>query len=115
MTYVQGFLLAVPEANKEKYRKMATDGWALMKKHGATATYENWEIDVPDGEVTSFPLAVKRKEGEKIVFSWIFWPDKETYDKAWKAMMNDEEMAGIEMPFDGRRMMWGGFEVLFNA
>ena len=115
MSYIQGFLLAVPEANKDAYRAMAEAGWKFFRKHGALSAVETWEADVPDGTVTSFPMAVKREPGEKVVFSWIVWPDKATYDTAWGALMQDEEMAKLQMPFDGKRMMWGAFEELFSA
>lgn len=113
MSYVQGFLVAVPEANKEAYRKTAEEGWKIFSKYGAISTMEAWESDVPEGEHTSFPMAVKREPGEKVVFSWILWPDKETHDKAWERIMQDPAMDGMTMPFDGKRMMWGGFEELF--
>ncbi len=113
MRYVQGFILAVPEENKEAYRENTEQAWAFFKAQGALSTCENWEADVPDGKVTSFPMAVKRAPGEKIVFSWIVWPDKATHDAAWKTLMQSGEMA--DMPFDGMRMMWGGFEPLFEG
>ncbi|MBM9594682.1 DUF1428 domain-containing protein [Roseitranquillus sediminis] len=110
MAYVDGFLLAVPNARRDDYIRMAQDAVQHFRKHGAIAMQENWGDDVPDGEVTSFPMATKKKEDETVVFAWIIWPDKETRDAAWKAMMADPEMqAGPEMPFDGKRMMWGGF------
>jgi uncharacterized protein YbaA (DUF1428 family) len=113
MTYVTGFLVAVPTANRTAYAEMAKKSWAVFKKHGCLSMQENWGVDVPDGKVTSFPLAVKKEEGETVVFSWMQWPDKATCDKAWEAMMQDPEMQKMgEMPFDGKRMMWGGFEPL---
>lgn len=115
MSYVQGFLVAVPEQNKEAYREMSRKAWDLFKSCGALSTSENWEADVPDGETTSFPMAVKREPGEKIVFSWIIWPDKATHDAAWGKMMDDPDMAEMSMPFDGKRMIWGGFEPLFEG
>lgn len=115
MAYVQGFLLAVPEENKDAYRKMALDAWDMFRDLGALSMSENWGVDVPDGKVTSFPMAVKKKEGEVVVFSWINWPDKATCDAANEKMMNNPDMDGMEMPFDGMRMMWGGFEELVSA
>ncbi|MDF0594527.1 DUF1428 domain-containing protein [Psychromarinibacter halotolerans] len=115
MSYVQGFMLAVPEANKDAYREMAEKGWSMFKRYGALSMQENWASDVQDGKVTSFPKAVKLEEGEAVVFSWIVWPDQKTYHAAWEKMMQDPEMEGMEMPFDGMRMMWGGFEVLFSS
>lgn len=115
MAYVQGFLLAVPEANREAYRAMALKTWEYFRGKGALATRECWGVDVPDGKVTSFPMAVKKAEGEAVVFSWIDWPDRATCDAAMGEMMTDPAMEGMEMPFDGTRMMWGGFEELVNA
>jgi len=113
MTYVTGFLLAVPTANRDEYRKMAEKGWKVFQKLGCLSMQENWGVDVPDGKLTSFPLAVKKEDGETVVFSWMEWPDKATCDKAWEEMMKDPDMAQMgEMPFDGKRMMWGGFEPL---
>ncbi|MFC7704511.1 DUF1428 domain-containing protein [Plastorhodobacter daqingensis] len=115
MAYVTGFLLAVPTANKEAYRKLAESSWELFKEHGCLASHETWGVDVPDGKVTSFPMAVQKKEDETVVFSWMIWPDRETCDKGWAAMMNDPRMQEMpEMPFDGMRMMWGGFEPLIS-
>ena len=112
MSYVTGFLLAVPEAKKDEYRKMAEASWPSFQKFGALSMVENWEADVPEGKVTSFPMAVKREPGEKVVFSCMTWPDKETADRGYQRMMEDEHMSALEMPFDGMRMMWGGFEPL---
>ncbi len=115
MAYVQGFLLAVPEGSRDAYRDMAEKTWVYFRAKGALSTRENWGVDVPDGKVTSFPMAVKQEPGEAVVFSWIEWPDRATCDQAWQEMMSDSSMEGMEMPFDGMRMMWGGFEELFDA
>ena len=113
MAYVTGFLLAVPTANKAAYKKMAESAWEMFREHGCLALRENWGADVPDGKVTSFPMAVARKDDETVVFSWMEWPDKQTCDLAWEAIMKDPRMAQMgQMPFDGMRMMWGGFEEL---
>ncbi|MBT8427984.1 MAG: DUF1428 domain-containing protein [Erythrobacter sp.] len=113
--YVQGFLIAVPEGNKEAYRATAEKAGAKFREYGVTEIVEAWEEDVSDGKVTDFRKATKAEEGEKIVFSWMIWPDKETADAAHAKMEDDpfwmEEMA--EMPFDGMRMMWGGFKPLY--
>jgi uncharacterized protein YbaA (DUF1428 family) len=115
MSYVSGFLLAVPEANKAAYKKMAEEAWAIFQEYGCLSLRENWGVDVADGKVTSFPMAVKKKEDETVVFSWMEWPDRETCDKGWEAMMKDPRMQNMpEMPFDGMRMMWGGFEELVS-
>jgi uncharacterized protein YbaA (DUF1428 family) len=116
MSYVTGFLLAVPAVNKEAYREMAEKAWEIFRDYGCLSMRENWGVDVPDGQHTSFPMAVKKEEGEVVVFSWVVWPDKATCDRAWEAMMKDPRMAEQPaMPFDGKRMMWGGFEELMRA
>ncbi|MGR3795125.1 DUF1428 domain-containing protein [Vannielia sp. SX4] len=113
MAYVQGFLLAVPQENKAKYKEMAEQALEMFKGYGCIGMQENWGADVPDGKVTSFPMATKIEEGEVCVFSWVVWPDKETCDKAAEQMTKDMEGQEMpEMPFDGMRMMWGGFEPL---
>ncbi|SLN52299.1 hypothetical protein ROJ8625_02633 [Roseivivax jejudonensis] len=116
MPYYSGFLLAVPTANRDAYRDMAASAWEIFKEHGCLGAVETWGVDVPDGSVTSFPMAVKKTEDETVVFSWMVWPDKATADKGWDAVMADPRMKDMpEMPFDGMRMMWGGFEPLFTA
>lgn len=116
MAYVTGFLLAVSPANKDAYRTMAEKSWEIFRDNGCLAIRENWGADVPDGTVTSFPMAVKKEGDEVVVFSWLEWPDRATCDRAWQALMKDPRMAEMgEMPFDGKRMMWGGFEELFRA
>ncbi len=118
MTYVDGFVLAVPTAQKDAYRKLAADMAPIFKKYGATSVAECWGDDVPDGEVTSFPMAVKCGEDETVVFSWIEWPDKQTRDAGNENAMADFEAAGLnpeDFPFDGKRMILGGFEMLADA
>ncbi len=118
MAYVSGFLLAVPTKNKAAYKQMAEEVWEIFKDYGCLSMRENWGVDVPDGKVTSFPMAVKKKDNETVVFSWMEWPDKETCDKGWEDMMKDPRMANVDpskIPFDGMRMMWGGFEELARA
>ncbi|NNF91333.1 MAG: DUF1428 domain-containing protein [Boseongicola sp.] len=115
MPFVNGFLLAVPEKNKERYRDLAETSWEVFRDNGCLSMRENWGVDVPDGKVTSFPMAVKAEPGEIVVFSWMEWPDKETADKGMRAAFEDPRMEAFkEMPFDGMRMMWGGFEPLVD-
>lgn len=113
MTYVTGFLSPVPEGNKQAYIDSAEVAWALFAEYGAVAHWECWEEDVPDGEVTSFPMAVKREAGEKVVLSWLVWPDKAAADACFASMETDERWRDMDMPFDGKRMMWGGFDPIF--
>ena len=112
--YVSGFLLAVPEGNKAAYKKVAEDFWAIAKDYGALSQVECWEVDVPDGKTTDMRMAVKAEPGEKIVFSWVTWPDRETCDGSHEKMMADPRMEAMDqtMPFDGKRMIFGGFEPL---
>ncbi|MGB0497017.1 MAG: DUF1428 domain-containing protein [Rubricella sp.] len=112
MSYIQGFVAAVPEANKQAYIDHAKAAWPFFRDLGATQMLECWEADVPEGEVTSFSMAVKRKDDEKVIFSWIVWPSREAHDTAWQKMMSDPDMSENmgEMPFDGKRMIFGGFD-----
>lgn len=111
MTYVDGFVIAVPKANKEAYRKMATDAAKLFREWGATRVVETWGEDVPEGKVTDFFRAVAAKPDEVVVFSWIEYPDKATREAVRKRMM--EDMPNFtDLPFDGKRMIYGGFETL---
>ncbi|MET0545152.1 MAG: DUF1428 domain-containing protein [Caulobacterales bacterium] len=117
MPYVDGYVLAVPKANREKYRKLAQDAAAVFKEHGALTVVETWGEDVPPGKVTSFPMAVKATEDENVVFSWIVWPSREVRDAGNQKVMEDPrmncDMAG--MPFDPQRMIYGGFETIVEA
>ena len=117
MTYVTGYLLAVSTANKDAYLALSRRAGPIFKKYGATRVVENWGVDTPDGKVTSFPMAVKAKEGETIVFSWMEWPSKEVADVGTKRAMEDPAFTdddAANMPFDGMRMMWGGFEMIYE-
>jgi uncharacterized protein YbaA (DUF1428 family) len=110
MSYVDGYVLAVPTANREAYRKMAEEFADLFKKLGALAVMECWGDDLPEGEVNSFHTSVMRKDEEAVVFSWAIWPSKEVRVAAWEKMMSDPDMKHPEaMPFDGTRMIYGGF------
>jgi uncharacterized protein YbaA (DUF1428 family) len=116
MTYVDGFVAAVPRANKELYIKHARGAADLIKQWGATRVVENWGDDVPPGKETDFQRAVAAKDDEVIVFSWIEYPDKATRDAVMKRMMEDPAMLDVpDMPFDGKRMIYGGFSNLFEV
>jgi len=114
VTYVDGFVAAVPTAGKETYRAYAQLVGALFKEHGALSVVDCWGDDVPEGKLTSFTLAVKREEAESVVFSWVTWPSREFRDQAWKTLMADPRMqpGATPMPFDGKRMIYGGFEMI---
>ena len=115
--YFQGFALAVPEKNKAAYIKMANEAWeGAFQPNGCLGTVEAWGVDVPRGKQTDFYRASKAEEGEVPLFSWTSWPDKATCDAAAKAMEASMEGQDFpEMPFDGMRMMWGGFEPIFDS
>lgn len=117
MNYVDGFVLAVPTANKEAYRRMAEKAAAVFKEYGALSVVECWGDDVPEGKVTSFTMAVQRKEEEKVVFSWITWPSKAVRDAGMKRFMEDPRMKDSmkDAPFDGQRMIFGGFQAIVQA
>lgn len=117
MTYVDGYLLAVANAKKAEYQALAESAAVVFKEHGALSVVETWGDDVPEGKVTSFPMAVKLEEGESVVFSWITWPDRATRDSGMKKAMEDPrmDMDPSNMPFDGQRMIFGGFEAILEA
>lgn len=114
--YVSGFLIPVPKSKKEEYRALAEKAAALFKEYGVTEIVENWEANVPDGKVTDFRKAVQAKADEAIVFSWMIWPDKSTADAGEKKMMSDPRMKEFgPMPFDGQRLIFGGFSPIFST
>jgi uncharacterized protein YbaA (DUF1428 family) len=117
MSYIDGFIAAVPRANKDAYRRHAAGAVAMFKEFGATRQVETWGDDVPDGKVTDFKGAVKARPDEVVVFSWLEYPDKATRDKANKQIMNDPKMKelGAQMPFDGKRMIFGGFQPINDS
>jgi uncharacterized protein YbaA (DUF1428 family) len=116
MAYVDGFVAAVPTANRDQYRAHAEKAAKVFKENGALKVVECWGDDVPDGQVTSFPMAVKRKEDETVVFSWITWPSRQVRDQGMKKTMDDPRLKPDvnPMPFDGKRMIYGGFETLVD-
>jgi uncharacterized protein YbaA (DUF1428 family) len=116
MNYVDGFVLAVPTEKKEDYRQVALKAAAVFKEYGALKVVECWGDDVPEGKVTSFPMSVKREPHETVVFSWIIWPDKQVRDQGMEKSMADPRMqpGSFEMPFDGQRMIYGGFQIIVD-
>jgi uncharacterized protein YbaA (DUF1428 family) len=117
MNYVDGFVIAVPNAKREAYRQLAQDASAVFKDHGALSVVECWGDDVPEGKVTSFSMAVQRKPDESVVFSWIVWPSRQARDEGMKKSMEDPRMNHDpkDMPFDGQRMIFGGFDIIVEA
>ena len=115
MSYVDGFVIPVPAGNKEAYRKVAAIAAPVFLESGATRVVECWGDDVPDGKTTDFRRAVKAEEGEQVVFSWIVWPSKAVRDEGMKKAMADPRLQpGQDMPFDGKRMIFGGFEIMLD-
>ncbi len=116
MSYVDGFVAAVPTANRDAYRAHAAKMLPLFKEFGASRVVECWGDDVPEGKVTSFPMAVQRKDDETVIFSWIEWPSKEARDDAWGKLMKDPRMhpGTNQAPFDGARLIYGGFAPLLD-
>ena len=115
MSYVDGYVIPVPSNKKQAYREMAVKAASVFKECGALRVVECWGNDVPDGKVTDFKGAVKAKPDETIVFSWVMWPSKQARDAGMEKFRNDArmKMAG-DMPFDGQRMIFGGFEALLE-
>lgn len=114
--YVDGFVTPVPTARRDEYLRHAQEVSVMFKEHGALQVVECWANDVPEGKLTSFSLAVQRKSDESVVFSWVAWPSKAVRDEGWAKVMADPRMqTGSAPPFDGKRLIYGGFEMILNA
>jgi uncharacterized protein YbaA (DUF1428 family) len=117
--YVDGFVLAVPKRNVDAYRRMARKAGKIWREHGALEFRECVADDVKTGKVTSFPQSVKLKRGETVVFSWIVFKSRAHRDRVNAKVMKDPRLADTMdakgMPFDGQRMIYGGFEVLVDV
>ncbi len=116
MAYVEGFLIPVPEANRDAYLELAARAAPLFREFGALEVVECWGSDIPDGKVTDFKMAVKAEPGENVVFSWIVYPSKAVRDEAVQKVFTDPRMKmdEMEMPFSGQRMIFGGFDVILK-
>ena len=114
MPYIEGFVAAVPTANKDEYLKQAKEAAGYFKKLGATRLVECWGDDVPKGALTDFYKATQAKDDETPIFSWVEYPDKATRDAANKKMTEDHDAAKRPLPFDGERMFWGGFQQILD-
>jgi uncharacterized protein YbaA (DUF1428 family) len=116
MSYIQGFVVAVPAGKKNEYQEYVARGTELFKGYGATRIVEAWGDDVPDGKVTDFKRAVKAEDDEVVVIGWWEFPSKAARDEANDKMMKDPRMKeyGAAMPFDGKRMIYGGFESIVD-
>lgn len=115
MTYVSGFVTPVGESRKAEYLQSAKDAWPLFKEYGALSMMENWGDHVPEGKQTDLRRAVDLKDGETVVYSFIVWPDRETSKACEDSYESDERWHSLAMPFDGKRMIYGGFETIFSA
>lgn len=114
MAYIDGFVAAVPTANRQKFIEHAKEVDAFFIDNGALRVVESWGDDVPEGKTTDFRRAVKAEANEVVVFSWIEWPDRATRQAAMQKMSDDPRMKDMQMPFDGHRMIYGGFESVFD-
>ena len=118
MAYVDGFVLPVPTTNLAAYRRMAKKAGAVWREHGALEYHECVADDVQPGKLTSFPQSVKLKEGETVVFAWIVYKSRKDRDRINAKVMADPRLASMmdmkNMPFDGKRMFWGGFKTMVS-
>jgi uncharacterized protein YbaA (DUF1428 family) len=119
MNYVDGYVIPVPNANRQAYIDLSqTAARIFVEECGAIGVTECWGDDVPEGKVTSFPMAVKQRADEAVVFSWVTWPSRTARDEGMKKFMAHPSMqpdAMKQMPFDGQRMIFGGFEVIVQS
>ena len=114
--YTDGYLVAVPEKNRDAYRQMAEKACKVFREYGALRVVEAWGDDVQDGKLTDYRRAVKAEDGEAVVYSFVEWPSKAVRDEAWGKIMEDERMTPDgDMPFDGKRMIYGGFSPIVDA
>lgn len=116
MNYVDGFVAAVPTANKEAFIRHASDAAVVFREYGVLQVVECWGDDVPQGKQTSFPMAVKCRDDETVIFSWLVWPSREVRDEAMPRIMEDPRLQPDvnPMPFDGQRLIYGGFDVVVD-
>ena len=117
MSYIDGFVAAVPTTNRDAYKKHAERAAVIFKEYGALKVMECWGDDVPEGKLTSFPIAVRKKGDESVVFSWIVWPSRQVRDDGMKKVMADprSQPTANPMPFDGKRLIYGGFQILVEV
>ncbi len=117
MTYIDGVIIPVPKKNKEAYLDYAKEMAKIFKSHGVTRFVESWGDNLAEGEVTSYPMAVKLKSEENVCFSWAEWPSKEIHDAAMPKIMDEMQQLHDKsgMPFDGSRLIYGGFEIMYDV
>lgn len=109
MTYIDGFVIPVPTANRQAYQEFEAQMWPDFQSRGALSLVLGWGDDVPAGKYTDFARAVDLRADETVVFGWMTWPDKATRDAAYAAMMADDGKVPPDLPFDGKRLIYGGF------
>lgn len=114
MSYVDGIVAAVPTANRQAFIQHSAEAAAIFKEHGAVKVVDCWGDDVPEGTLTSFTMAVKREANDTVIFSRVSWPSRAARDDGWKKVTADPRMqpGAMTMPFDGKRMIDSGFEVV---
>lgn len=115
MPYVDCFVAPVPTANRDAYLAFTRTASAVFREHGATRLADYWGEDIPPGQLTSFPLAVKCAEGETVTVSLIMWPSKAARDAGNAKVMADPRMQALALPFDGKRAILGGFEAIHEG
>jgi len=115
MAFVDAFVATVPSSEKARYQAHAKLAGAVFKECGALRVVDCWANDVPDGKLTSFPLAVKKEAGETVVFGWIEWPSKAVRDEGFPKVIADKRLANSQPPFDGKRMIFGGFDAIAES
>jgi uncharacterized protein YbaA (DUF1428 family) len=117
MSYIDGFIVPLPKGKEDEYRGLAETFAKKAQAQGALGSVEAIGDDLQPGHTTDFFKAVKAEDGENVVFSFVVWPDKATRDAGWEKIMADPEMqpGAQPMPFDGKRMFWGGFKPLVNT
>jgi uncharacterized protein YbaA (DUF1428 family) len=115
MNYVDIYVCSVPTANRALYLEHANATTPIFKEHGALKVLECWGDDVPEGKLTSLPMAVKCQPDETVVFSSVAWPSRQARDEGMKKFMIDPRLESISMPFDGKRMIFGGFQTMIEA
>ena len=115
MAYIDGVMTPTKAGDRDAFIAAARKMAALFREYGATRVADGWGSDVPNGKQTDMKRAVAAEPGEVVTFGWVEWPDKPTRDTAWAKLMADERMKDMQMPFDGRRMIFGGFELVSDA
>ncbi len=115
MTYYNGMMLPIPTGNKEKYLKRAREDWPTFRQFGALRLVELWGEATPETDMGKIRPSVQTHDDETVVFAWIEWPDKATADAAWEKMMTRDQGPEDGGEADWSRMVWGGFELLFDS